>query len=193
MTYLRPAGAPVVRTRTIPGNSRLTIYVEDEDPALADTPVSTIVEATNSVPIVVERAMWWPTPGSAWQEAHNSFGATQPGVRWGFADGESGPPPFNTQTYFLVANVGTTDATVRVTLLFDSGPPVSRDFAVPANSRFNVPAGGEFPESAGRGFGAIVESLGATPAPIVVERAMYSDAQGVVWAAGTNVLGTRLP
>ena len=43
-----------------------------------------------------------------------------------------------------------------------------------------------------RRFGAIVESLGATPAQIVVERAMYNDANGVVWAAGTNNLGTRL-
>ena len=41
-----------------------------------------------------------------------------------------------------------------------------------------------------------MESLGATPAQIVVERAMYNDAtingQRVIWAAGTNVVGTRL-
>ena len=39
----------------------------------------------------------------------------------------------------------------------------------------------------------MVESLGATPAQIVVERAMYSNANGVVWAAGTNALATKLP
>jgi hypothetical protein len=39
----------------------------------------------------------------------------------------------------------------------------------------------------------IVESLGASPIEIVVERAMYSNADGVVWAAGTNALATRLP
>ena len=44
-----------------------------------------------------------------------------------------------------------------------------------------------------RRFGAIVESLGAQPAEIVVERAMYSNAGGVQWAAGTNTLATRLP
>jgi hypothetical protein len=38
----------------------------------------------------------------------------------------------------------------------------------------------------------MVESLGATPAQIVVERAMYMNAGGVVWAAGTNALGTKL-
>ena len=34
--------------------------------------------------------------------------------------------------------------------------------------------------------------LGADPAQIVVERAMYSSANGVVWSAGTNALATRL-
>ena len=48
----------------------------------------------------------------------------------------------------------------------------------------------------GRRFGIIVESLGSPAAQIVVERAMYNDAvingQRVIWAAGTNVIGTRL-
>lgn len=38
---------------------------------------------------------------------------------------------------------------------------------------------------------AIAESTNAVP--IIVERAMYSDAQGVRWAAGTNALATKLP
>ena len=40
--------------------------------------------------------------------------------------------------------------------------------------------------------GALIESLGDTPAPIVVERAMYADAPRQHWASGTNVLATRL-
>ena len=47
-----------------------------------------------------------------------------------------------------------------------------------------------------RRFGAIVESLapaaGGAAAQIVVERAMYSNAGGVDWAAGTNALGMRM-
>ena len=46
--------------------------------------------------------------------------------------------------------------------------------------------------SANRRYGAVVDSLGATPAALVVERAMYSNANGVVWAAGTNALATKL-
>jgi hypothetical protein len=49
----------------------------------------------------------------------------------------------------------------------------------------------------GTKYGVMVESLGASPAQIVVERAMYSDGvdtQGnpAVWTAGTDALGTRI-
>jgi len=37
-----------------------------------------------------------------------------------------------------------------------------------------------------------VESVGAVPAQIVVERPMYWDANGVTWSAGTNAMATRL-
>jgi hypothetical protein len=33
----------------------------------------------------------------------------------------------------------------------------------------------------------------APPAQLVVERAMYWDAAGTVWAAGANLLGTPIP
>jgi hypothetical protein len=154
--------------------------------------VSTVVESMNAVGVVAERAMWWPAIGG-WQEAHNSPGATVAAPRWGFGDGEVGNAPFNTQTYFLIANTGTQTATVRVTLLLDGAANVSKTFTVPANSRFNVPVGSEFPAAVGRGFGAVIESIDATPVPIVVERAMYSDAGGIVWAAGTDALGTPIP
>ena len=49
-----------------------------------------------------------------------------------------------------------------------------------------------FPQAVGKRFGAIVESLGTTPAQVVVEQAMYWDALGQAWAAGTNALATRL-
>jgi hypothetical protein len=38
-----------------------------------------------------------------------------------------------------------------------------------------------------------VESTGGTPVQLVVERAMYSDAAGQRWAAGTSALATPLP
>jgi hypothetical protein len=45
------------------------------------------------------------------------------------------------------------------------------------------------PELADESFGARIEST----QPIVVERSVYSNANGITWAAGTNATGTRLP
>jgi hypothetical protein len=39
----------------------------------------------------------------------------------------------------------------------------------------------------------VIESVGAGAPPLVVERAMYWNALGRIWTAGTAVLGTRLP
>jgi hypothetical protein len=63
--------------------------------------------------------------------------------------------------------------------------------AVAATSRYNVAVGATAPELSGECFGALVESTNGVP--IAVERAMYWDARGVHWAAGTNATGSRLP
>ena len=164
-----------------------------EDPRLADAAVSTRITSTNDVPIIVERAMWWPGPTSdTWQEAHNSPGEVTTGTRWAIAEGEIGGPR-NIETYVLIANTSPFDGTARVTVLFEDGTaPVTRTFPLTANSRSNVAAAADFPETVGKRFGMLIESIGTTPAQIVVERAMYSDAGGVRWAAGTNALATKL-
>jgi hypothetical protein len=189
--YLLTNGQVVTRTRTIAANSRLTLNVAAEAPELASANMSTVVTATNSVPIVVERAMWWPA-GFSWQEAHNSPGEIVTGTRWAVAEGESGGAQ-GTQTFLLIANTSTFAGSARVLLLFEDGTTAERVFSLPANSRTNVFVGGEFPAAANRRYGALIESQGGTPAQIVVERAMYANANGITWAAGTNALATKLP
>ena len=128
-TYLLPSGATVVRTYDVPARSRFTVFVDGEGPELTDTAVSTTMTSTNGVPVIVERAMWWPgsIPGT-WQEAHASAGAVSAGTVWALAEGEVGGPRA-TETYILLANTAPTPAQVRVTLLFDDGTPaVSRIF-----------------------------------------------------------------
>jgi hypothetical protein len=145
----------------------------------------------------VERAMWWPGPTAAtWQEAHNSPGLTTTGTTWGLAEGEMGGPRA-VETYILVANTSATAGQAKVTLLFEDGTPsVTTTVALPANSRKTIYPPWEFPSQfpAGshRTFGAIIESVGASPVPIVVERAMYNDALGIHWAAGTGAAATKL-
>lgn len=66
---------------------------------------------------------------------------------------------------------------------------MSKKIAVPARTRVNLAVGSEVPELANERFGASITS----DQPIVVERAMFWDANGQFWAAGTNATATRLP
>jgi hypothetical protein len=198
-TYLLPSGQTVVKNYSVPANSRRTVNLQFEDPQLASTAVSTSIVSTNGVSFLAERSMWWPH-GTAWTEAHNAAGAIATGTKWAVADGEAGTLPDDTATFLLIANTSAFAGTVRVTLLFEAGPAVSQDFPVAANSRFNVPIlTTDVPANAGymrvpRGtrFSAVLESLGGTPAQIVVERAMYWNANGQLWAAGSDLLATKL-
>jgi hypothetical protein len=190
-TFLLPSGESIEKTYTVAANSRFNIWVDTADPRLADTAVSSIVSSTNGVPIVVERAMWWPGPTAAtWAEAHNSSGLTSTGRKWALADGEVGGRR-QVETYILIANRGAAD-TARVTLHYEDGSSESKDVPLQAGSRTNVAVRVDFPNSIGRRFGAVIEALG-TNAQIVVEKAMYSNANGVTWAAGTNAVATKLP
>jgi type 1 glutamine amidotransferase len=195
VTYLLPDGTSRTGRHIVAPSSRFNIWVNRERPdntsALAEAAVSIVVESVDRVPIVVERAMWWPRPAEQWYEAHNAAGATTTGTRWLVAGGEVADSP-RTDTYLLVANTAPRTASVEVTLLFDDGPERVRRFTVRPASRFNVDVRGQFPEAVGRRFGAIVESLGSEPAPLVVEESVYHDTGTVRWAAGASLIATRL-
>jgi hypothetical protein len=188
LTYFPATGIPVTRQRTVPAGRRITINLAEEDPSLASAAISTRVESTR--PIVVERSQYWPASG--WYEGHNSFGVTATGTHWGLAEGRVGGPA-GYQTYILLANPGPTAADVTVRFLRTSGAPLVKTFTVPPASRFNIAItgdpNGDAPELTDEAFGAAIEST----QPIVVERAMYSNANGVIWAAGTGATATRLP
>ncbi|MGV3517154.1 hypothetical protein [Luteitalea sp.] len=198
VTYLLGDGRTFSRDLVAPANQRSGIWVDVEQfPGisgfpLADVAVSTQVRSTNNVPLIVERAMWWPGDSTTWHEAHNSGGARTTGTKWALAEGEVGGARAQ-QTYILIANTSAFPGTALVTVLFEDGTSAQQTYALPASSRTNVPVSLDFPQAQGRRFGAIVESTGSTPARIVVERAMYNDAGGVTWAAGTNALATRIP
>jgi CSLREA domain-containing protein len=189
--YLTPDGTVVTRTYAVPPNSRFNIWVDFEGPELANTAVSTTLRVLNNVPVVAERAMWWPGSSTSWHEGHNTAGATAVGEKWALAEGEVGGPR-SLETYILIGNTSAFAGTARVTLTFEDGTQATRDFPLEPNSRTSIPTSLDFPAAVGKRFGTVVESLGPTPAQIVVERAMYSNAGGVTWAAGTSALATRL-
>jgi hypothetical protein len=191
--YLRPAPLlAITKTYLVAPASRFNIWVNLEDSDLASTDVSAVIGVTNGQPVIVERAMYRSAPGQVFAAGHASVGVTSPAMEWFLAEGATGD---FFDLFVLVANPGDTVAqveTVKVTLYFEDGTGAERTFTVAGNSRFNVDARAEFPEALDKRFGASVVSLGETPAQIVVERAMYWDALGQKWAAGTNALATRL-
>jgi hypothetical protein len=198
VSYLPEAfGAPIVRSYEVPGRSRRTINLNGG--ALVGQPVSMAISSTS--PIVVERAMWWPS--GQWRESHLVAAAASAATRWAIADGEVRQPgygqaPFDTiETYFLIANPSGVDTSVTITLHRRGLNPAALTFPVRAHSRATIPASlvlaaanpsapfGRFDQ-----FGAIVESAGPG---IVVERATYADFNGVQWASGTAVLASPIP
>lgn len=190
-TYLLTSGQRIVREYSVAGNSRFNVWVDREHAALADAAVSTVVESTNGVPVIVERTMWWPGTAGTWLESHNSPGATTTGTMWAVASGEAGGAS-NAKTYVLVANTSAAAGSVRATIMLEGGETAERVFTVAAGSRFNIDVSAAFPQAIGRRFGLVVESVGGVPAQLAVEAAMYWDALGRTWAAGTNALATKL-
>jgi hypothetical protein len=196
--YTTDDGMDLSKDYALVPESRRTIWVDEESfpglgRALSLAAVSATVTA--SAPIVAERAMWWPG-GQSWQEGHATSGTTATATRWVLADGGVRGPR-NAKTYVLIANVSDAEATVDVTILPEVGGSETRTFTIPARRRFTIDVDGQYPSVQDypreARFGVIVRSQGAVPSPLVVERAMYWDAGGVSWAAGTNSIGTPVP
>jgi hypothetical protein len=191
--FLRANDTPITTTLTVAGQSRETIYV-DGIPGLPDTDVST--EVTADVPVISERAMYWPGGYSTWYEAHNSFGVTSTGVAWGLAEGRFGFAQ-KFETYILLTNPTNTPTRVRVTFLRQGNRPpiVDESQVLAANSRANVDMSKLLNapdyDPAGERFGTIVESLDNVG--IAVERAMYFTTNPAqFWNGGTNATAVKI-
>ncbi|MGH9159480.1 MAG: carboxypeptidase regulatory-like domain-containing protein, partial [Vicinamibacteraceae bacterium] len=115
--YLLPTGEPIVRTYTLGPESRRTIWVDQEDAALAETQVAISVQS--ETPILAERAMWWGANGT-WDGGHVSTGATRPATRWGLAGVTLGGPD-TAEAYVLIANPNAADAQATLTLITPDG------------------------------------------------------------------------
>jgi hypothetical protein len=186
--YLLPGGQYRDATYTLNPYSREDLWLDailESEYGLTDTDVSARITSLNHVPIIVERAMYWPSP---WSESHGSAGVTSAGTLWALAEGELGSG-LGFDTYILFANPNNLDATVRVTVLRPSGVPTVRTITVPANSRATQQATmiGVQPNEQ---FGLLIEST--NDVPIVVERAMYWNGGGQFWGGGTNETAFRL-
>ena len=72
VTYLRPSPlAPIERTYVVAPGSRFNVWV-DTEPGLEAADVSAVIESTNGVPIIAERAMYASAPGRVFSAGHDA-------------------------------------------------------------------------------------------------------------------------
>ena len=184
--FITSAGARLAKSYIIAPTSRLTVAVNDII-GLENAEVSAVVAST--LPIVVERSMYWPGQWGQWYEGHASAAMASLGTKWVLAEGETGGA-HNAVSRFLLANPNPVDAAVKLTLLRDNGrAPVTVQATVVAGTRMTLDSS-EFPLLSGEQFGAVVESTNGVG--FVVERSMYWDGQGRPWSAGTTETGALI-
>ena len=120
----------------------------------------------------------------------DSFGVVEAATKWGLAEGRAGGP-LNFQSYILLANPqASAAAEVTVTFLREAGDPVVQTYTVAPTSRFTIDthAIDELKDSS---FGAVIAVTNNVP--IIVERSMYWDLNGLTFTGGTNATGIKLP
>jgi hypothetical protein len=194
--YLLPDGlAPITMTYPLAANSRTTIFVDVEDPRLAQTAVSAVITTPSNAPIIVERAMYRSTPTQDFAAGHGSSGVTAPATHWFFAEGATGP---FFDCFILLANPGTQAAQVTINYLLDDGRTFTKGYPVPAEGRYTVYLDAE-EIPAGSGIRPLevvaVSSTVSSDVPIIAERAMWWPGPamgGEVWTEAHNSPGATL-
>jgi hypothetical protein len=90
----------------------------------------------------------------------------------------------------LLANPNPYPAQVYVRYLKDGRDDRSADYLLPPTSRTTL----RLNDTAHTGEGLVSVEVGVRNyQPIIVEKALYWDAGGITWAAGTGVVGIPLP
>ena len=192
LEYLRADGTVVTKDHTVPPMGRLVVRASAEDPLLADAEFATVVTSTNDVSVLAQRTTMWPEMGSGTAyEAHTTNAVLATGTSWALADGEVAVTNWSL-TYILIANTSATAGSARVQVLLEDGTTLTSTFALPARSRVTIPVAEAFPGALFKRFSAIIDSLGSSPAQIVVEHSMYSNSGDVIWAAGSSASAVRL-
>jgi hypothetical protein len=180
LSFLLDDGRTVPETYSVAPNARMSILA-NAIPALQDRAFSTAIKS--SLPITVERAMYFGALGRAWKGGHASAAVEAPGRNWFVAEGRTGP---FFDTFLLLANPGETATTATIRYLKSGGQTVEETRVLPPTSRttiyLNVIPGLEDTD--------VSTSIAATE-PIIVERAMYWPRSG--WHEAHNSAGVTAP
>ena len=170
VTYMLDSGTNIVRLISVAGNSRYTIETHNADQVGPDAAFATKLES--SKPVFVERAMYWPN-GSDSSGGHDTEGVKQANTTWYLAEGYTGA---GFQTFILIQNPNSSNATITVTYMLEDGSTVERIISVLANSRYTIAVQNEDQLGWDQAFSTKLVS----DRPVVVERSMYFSNDGHV-------------
>jgi hypothetical protein len=163
LTYMLQGGGTVERNVAVAANSRYTALAHDAGQVGVDQAFSTRLDADQ--PIIVERAMYWPS-GEGAVGGHGSPGVGGTANVWNLAEGYTGA---GFGTFILIQNPNDSKVNVTLTYMLQGGGTVERNVVVAANSRYTVLA-----HDAGQvGLDQAFSTQLVSDQPIIVERAMY--------------------
>lgn len=192
-TFMLEDGTTHVRTYTIPGFARHTVYVNGELGIVGGFSAS--FDAETGTPLVVERSIYW---GAGRVDGTSTIGVTSPALEWHLPEGTAGG---RFDTFMLISNPNPVAVTADVTLFVEgvgkfTAPPSMRP-TLPPFSRKTIYMNAFLSELgtlegfalAGRSFSTKVRVIEAGP-PIVVEHAIYWQFDGPnYWRAGSGGFG----
>ena len=173
-------------TLPIPPRTRRTVDVKTV-PGMAFAPgFSTIIES--NVEVVADRTMTWDASGYG---SHAETAIEAPAETWYLAEGAT---QAGFQLYYCIENPNADPVDVEVTYMRRApNPPFTITYpGIPGYTRKTIYVNGEDPRLAWGDVSAVITSL--TPGgPIIVERAMYQDGDGVMFNAGHASAGVTAP
>jgi Family of unknown function (DUF5719)/Domain of unknown function (DUF362) len=174
ITYMTPEGKVPGPSVSIPPFARRTVFAADTVP---NTDVSARV--TSDRPVVVERSVYWGDR----RGGHGAPAVKAPVRDWFFAEGSTA---WGFETYLLLLNPGTGDATVSCEFMNadGSGQSAEKQVVVPAGSRRTVKVNDVIPD---QDVAAKIHS----GMPIVAERSMLWPVTGA--RAGHDTQGMTEP
>ncbi len=168
------------RNYTVPGNSRLTIDVNQASGITGDVTLKVISSSTG---LCAERPMYFDAGGIT--GGHDTVGATAPSTTWYFAEGYTGA---GFSEYLHIVNCAATEAHVNLKFQTQESGEIVRPVVIPASSRYNFSVN----ELLGPGYQTSCAVV--SDQPLVAERTVYFDYMGWGnwhWTGGHCVMGAN--
>ena len=123
--------------------------------------------------------MYFSYHAYAWTGGHDVLGVNSTATTWFFAEGTTRS---NFEEWLCPQNPGNSDAHTTITYYTTSGQVIKKSWTVKANTRLTVSANSDV------GPNQDISAKVSSDKPIIVERPMYFNFQGV-WTGGHDVVG----